>query len=128
MGGDASLAAYTAVKTEEKMEDKVEVLMVQVSIPPAEAPALARRLVEARLAACVQLLPGVRSIYRWEGAIEEAEETLLLIKSTKATYPHLERAIREHHSYQVPEVVGFVASEVSPAYARWVLEEVRGPA
>ncbi len=107
------------------MEAKVEVLLVHVSAPPSEAPELARHLVESRLAACVSLVPGVRSVYRWQGAIEDAGETLLVIKTTVQAYPALEEAIRARHSYQVPEILGLRASEASLPYAAWVQEEVR---
>lgn len=109
------------------MQGKAEVLVVQVSAPKEEAPVLARRLVESHLAACVSLVPGVRSFYRWNGAVEESEETLLLIKSTEAAFPALEAELRRHHSYQVPEILGWPAAHASPAYAEWVRTEVRLP-
>src|SRR5262245_12051559 len=66
---------------------------------------LARSLVERELAACVQLLPPMTSIYRWEGKIERASEILLLIKTARAAYPALETVIKQEHPYQTPEII-----------------------
>src|SRR5262249_56054233 len=66
---------------------------------------LARLLIERELAACVQILPPMVSIYRWKGNIEQASEVLLLIKTTRDVYPQLEAVIKDHHSYQTPEII-----------------------
>lgn len=81
---------------------------------------IARSLVEARLAACVNVLPPVRSVYRWQGQVESAEEWLLLIKARTADYPALERHIRGLHPYEVPEVIALPIVQGLPAYLAWL--------
>jgi periplasmic divalent cation tolerance protein len=92
----------------------------------ATAEGIARALVEARLVACVNLLPGVQSVYRWEGQVESAEEVLGLMKTTAETYPQLEGRLKELHPYEVPEIVAVPAERVEGAYAKWV-NEMTGP-
>ncbi len=81
---------------------------------------IAAALVELRLAACVNLLPGLHSIYRWQDAVEHADEVLLLIKSTAERYPALQAAIVEQHPYELPEVVAVEAAGGLPGYLAWV--------
>ena len=81
-------------------------LIVITNCPDEEtANRIALAVVEAKLAACVNILPRVQSIYRWQGAVESAVEVPLLIKTTAAAYPALEAAIRERHPYDVPEII-----------------------
>jgi periplasmic divalent cation tolerance protein len=89
-----------------------------------EARALARGLVQNRLAACVQRLP-MASVYEWDGAIDEAEETLLLIKTTVASYDAVEAWILAHHAYQVPEILMLPAARGSAAYLEWLDQNTR---
>lgn len=91
--------------------------------PSAEALALA--LLEARLAACVNLLPAVRSIYRWQGKVEQASEVLLLIKTTAARYAALEAFVRARHPYELPEFVAVPATHGLTEYLAWVDLETR---
>jgi len=91
----------------------------------ASAQALARALVGQRLAACVNMLPQTRSIYRWNDAIEEEAEVTLLIKTTTARYAELEQAIRALHPYELPEVIAVPVSAGSPAYLAWIAQETR---
>ncbi len=86
----------------------------------ATATGLAERLVEAGLAACVNIVPGARSVYRWQGALHQDEECLLLIKSTAERYAELEAAIRQHHPYELPEVIAVPIEAGLPAYLAWV--------
>lgn len=95
-------------------------LVVMVTVPPAGAAELARALVEHRLAGCVNLLPGVQTIYRWGGEVAEEAETLLLIKTNGERYPELERFIKEHHPYEVPEIVALPVDRASPEFLRWL--------
>lgn len=81
---------------------------------------IAAALVEERLAACVQVLPGVRSYFRWEGKADNAAECLLLIKTTAARYPAAERRIRQLHPYELPEIIAVPISVGLPEYLRWV--------
>lgn len=87
---------------------------------PDSADRLARALVEERLAACVSVLPGVQSTYRWQGALEQASEYLLLIKTTRARYPALQARLPALHPYELPELVAVESSAVLPAYLHWV--------
>ncbi|MBI3209956.1 MAG: divalent-cation tolerance protein CutA [Candidatus Solibacter usitatus] len=90
---------------------------------PDEAEKIARTLVEKQLAACVNILPAVRSIYRWQGNVEDTTEVLLLIKTRQAVYPDLEKEIRKLHSYSAPEIVAIVIDRGSAAYLDWIAAE-----
>ena len=101
-------------------------LAVLTNCPDAEtAEQLANALVTRRLAACVNLLPPCRSVYQWEGKVEQAVEVPLLIKTTEACYPALEAAIRELHPYQTPEIIALPVAHGLPAYLQWVADETR---
>jgi periplasmic divalent cation tolerance protein len=89
----------------------------------ASANAIALAIVEAKLAACVNILPRVQSIYHWQGAVESATEVPLLIKTTTAAYPALEAAIRARHPYEIPEIIALPISAGLPAYLNWVAAE-----
>ncbi len=98
-----------------------EVLIVVTTWPDAEkARAAVRTLVEERLAACGNLVPGVESIYRWEGNVETAQEVIVIFKTTIGRYPQLETRIKALHSYAVPEIVSLRVTDGLPAYLRWV--------
>lgn len=100
------------------------VLLVMTNMPDAtSAETLARNLVANRLAACVNCLPGVRSIYRWQGAVEETNEVTLLIKTTAERYTELEAAIRQQHPYLVPEIIAIPPTTGWPPYLQWIVEE-----
>ena len=88
----------------------------------SEGAALAEKLVEAKLAACVQIVPQITSVYSWKGEIETENEQLLLIKTTSGKYAELEKFIAENHSYDVPEVVAIEAAKVSASYRSWLAE------
>jgi periplasmic divalent cation tolerance protein len=92
-----------------------------------EAGRLAELLVEARLGACVQILPGVISLYRYEGKIQRDEEVLLLVKTTAAAFPELEVKVRAAHSYETPEIVALPIIQGSAAYIEWLAENVGQP-
>jgi len=85
-----------------------------------EATRLADMLVGARLAACVQILPEIESVYRWEGKVERQSEVLLLAKSTRDKFAELERQVRAIHSYDTPEIIAVSASAVSEPYQKWL--------
>jgi periplasmic divalent cation tolerance protein len=102
----------------------VETLLVVSNLPDrASAEKLARALIEARLAACVNVLSPCRSVYRWKGKVEDAEEFPVLIKTTRARYPALEAAIRENHPYELPEIIAVHLAGGLPAYLEWVAAE-----
>ncbi|SFN92933.1 divalent cation tolerance protein [Formivibrio citricus] len=89
----------------------------------ATADRLAARLIEARLAACVNRLAAVQSVYRWEGKIETASEVPLLIKTTQERYPALEAWLAAEHPYDVPEIIALPLAATLPAYLDWVVQE-----
>lgn len=96
-------------------------LIVLTTLPdPASAQALAAALIEDGLAACVNVLAPCTSVYRWQGKVETAIETPLLIKTTTAAYPALEAAIRARHPYELPEIVAVPVERGLPAYLAWV--------
>jgi periplasmic divalent cation tolerance protein len=98
--------------------DKIVVLSACDS--EESAAGLARMLVERRLAACVNIVAGARSVYRWQGKIEEAGEWLLVIKSRRDLFAQVREAIAAEHSYEVPEVIALPVVEGSEAYLAWV--------
>jgi periplasmic divalent cation tolerance protein len=100
--------------------------LVLTTLPDRDAAlALARALVEARLAACVQVVDGLTSIYHWEGRVEENAECQLVAKTTPALAPALGARIRELHPYQVPEILT-LDSMASEAYGAWIRRETAG--
>ena len=99
-------------------------LVVLVTAPEDGARELGRTLVDERLAACVNVVPGVASIYRWEGRREESMESLLVIKTRPERYAALERRVLELHPYSVPEVLALPVATGAPAYLQWVQHSV----
>jgi periplasmic divalent cation tolerance protein len=87
-----------------------------------EASSIARTRVEERLAACVNVIAPVRSIYRWRGAIEESSECLLLIKTRASHYLKVERRVKQLHSYEVPEIIATALAHGSSDYLNWIVE------
>jgi periplasmic divalent cation tolerance protein len=105
-----------------------EPLLVLTNCPDdATAERIARTLVEQRLAACVNRLAAVHSIYRWQGAIEQAIEVPLLIKTMRERYPELEAAIRALHRSSVPEIIALPIAAGYAPYLRWVEDETQRP-
>lgn len=98
-----------------------EILLVMTNLPDAaSAKKLARRLMEERAAACVNQLAPCTSTYRWKNNIETATEVPLLIKTTQAAYPRLEKLIREAHPYELPEIIAVLVTAGLPSYLDWV--------
>ena len=96
-------------------------LLVLTSFPDADAAAaVARTLVEEKLAACATIVPGARSIYAWEGKIEDSSEVLLLLKTGGAVYSKLEKRLAKLHPYKLPEIVAWEPGAVHRPYAAWV--------
>ena len=85
-----------------------------------EAESLAEKIVEAKLAACVQVLPEMKSFYFWKGGVQKQPEHLLLIKTLPEKYDLLQNFIFENHSYDVPEIIALTPSEVSETYRDWL--------
>jgi periplasmic divalent cation tolerance protein len=106
------------------MTDKIVVLSTCAT--PEEAEKLARVLLDARLAACVNVIPRIRSYYRWKGAIESADECLLVIKSSRKLFASLSAALEKAHSYEVPEVLAFSVVEGAANYLNWLHANLLG--
>jgi periplasmic divalent cation tolerance protein len=104
------------------MTDKIVVLTNCGSAD--EAARIARSLVEKRLAACVNITPAVRSFYRWKGVIEDEQESLLVIKSSRALFDELRAEIEKLHSYEVPEVIAVPIVDGSEGYLEWLEREL----
>ena len=104
------------------MTDKIVVLSACAGAEEAER--IARKLVEARLAACVNIVAGARSIYHWRGAVEEASEWLLVIKSRRDLWDGLRAEIEKLHGYETPEVLALGVIDGSPAYLSWMEAEL----
>jgi periplasmic divalent cation tolerance protein len=105
------------------MTDKIVVLSTCASEEEAET--LARSMLEQRLAACVNVIPRMRSYYRWKGALESNEEWLLLIKSSRDRFHALMAALEKAHSYEIPEVVALQVVDGSPNYLNWIEVNLR---
>ena len=105
------------------MTDKILVLTTASS--QDEARKIGRLLVERLLAACVSIVPQVGSIYRWEGEVEEAEEWLLIVKTTRGAFERVRDAIKELHSYDVPECLCLPVEDGSVEYLSWIGQSVK---
>ncbi|WP_159016576.1 divalent-cation tolerance protein CutA [Cognatiluteimonas profundi] len=102
------------------------VLVCYCSCPdPLSADRIAQALVDERLAACVNVVPGVHSVYRWQGAVERADEVLLLVKTTNARLEALTARVRSLHPDELPELVAVEVAGGSPAYLAWVAQQTR---
>ena len=101
------------------MESETIVVLTTVS-NDEEAESLARKIVEAKLAACVQILPPMKSVYFWENAIQIDSEHLLLIKTLREKFDELSKFIQANHSYETPEIIALEASAVAENYLDWM--------
>jgi periplasmic divalent cation tolerance protein len=102
-------------------------LVVLVTAPSEEVGTeLGRRLVEERLAACVNLVPGLRSLFHWEGKVAREAEVLLILKSRRGLWDRLRATVREIHPYDVPEILALPVVHGDPDYLAWLAEETRG--
>jgi uncharacterized protein involved in tolerance to divalent cations len=108
--------------------DATAYVEVHVTTPDAStATRLAHLLVEDGLAACVQVLPGVTSVYRWQGRVETAQEHLLLVKTTAASFEAIRERVGAEHPYDTPEVIALPVVAVAPRYAAWLSGSVGRP-
>ena len=101
----------------------VAVVVLSTAPDAGQAERLARRLVEERLAACVSQVPGMKSLYHWEGEVEEANEVLLIVKTHASRAPELTRRLRELHPYDVPEILVLPVAAGLPGYLEWIRNE-----
>jgi periplasmic divalent cation tolerance protein len=106
------------------MTDKIVVFSMASSAE--EADKIARTLVEDRLAACVNVIAGARSTYRWKGAVESSAEWLLIIKSSRELFDRVRTRLEQAHSYEVPEVVALPVIDGSRNYLNWMEAELSG--
>jgi periplasmic divalent cation tolerance protein len=103
------------------MIDASGAIIVLITTPNTdEAARLAEMLVERRLAACVQILPEIESVYRWQGKIERQQEVLVIAKTTKSNFEELEREVRAIHGYETPEIVALPLTTGSLPYLEWL--------
>jgi periplasmic divalent cation tolerance protein len=107
------------------MTDKIVVLTTCDS--EKQAAELARALVDQRVAACINILPGARSIYRWKDQIEDSAEWLLVIKSRRDLFPALRAAVEKLHTYEVPELIALPIVDGSEPYLAWLDRELLAP-
>ena len=115
------LQNVNAVAPRGALAENQTMLIVFNTVPSSEeGETLARVMVEANLAACVQILPRMTSVYVWKGEVQTENEHLLLIKTTKEKYPELEKYITENHSYDVPEIVAIEAGQITEPYRAWL--------
>ena len=105
--------------------DHTDIVLIVCTAPPGEANKIAHRIIEERLAACVNITP-VRSVYRWDGGVADEEEQLLICKTTVEGSRDLIRRIEAIHSYEVPEILCLPVREGSQPYLDWVRSEVGG--
>lgn len=97
--------------------------VVLITVPSEEvARTLAKTLVEERLAACVNIVPGLTSVYRWQGKVVEDQELLLLVKTTTHAFPRLKERVKALHPYTVPEIVALPIAEGNREYLDWLRE------
>jgi periplasmic divalent cation tolerance protein len=104
-----------------------DALELHITAPDVtQAAAMARALVEEGLCACVNIVPGVRSIYRWQGKLCDEPEVLCLAKTRPALFDRVRRRVLELHPYDVPEILAFAVEDGSPAYLEWLREATAG--
>jgi periplasmic divalent cation tolerance protein len=97
-----------------------DAIIVKVTTPQDEAEHIADVLVRRRLAACVNIVPTVRSVYEWQGQVMQEDESLLIIKTEAALYDQVESAVKEMHSYDTPEIIAIKIERGSPEYLQWM--------
>ncbi|MEO5720264.1 MAG: divalent-cation tolerance protein CutA [Chthoniobacterales bacterium] len=97
-------------------------LVVSTFPDPETARRISRQMVDEHLAACANLTPTIQSIYRWEGKVEEAQETMVFFKTTPARFPELQARLKSLHPYDVPEIIAVPIRDGLPDYLRWVSE------
>ena len=108
-----------------KKRDNIIIVLATAS-SKKEATKIARAMIEENRAACVNILPGVTSIYHWQGKVQNSQEVLLIFKTTKRQYSELEKSICAMHSYEVPEVISISVNKGWPPYVDWVMGKTTG--
>ena len=117
------LTAQSTAQLQDESATRSSILVLTTLPDQAQAEALARELLTARLAACIQIGATVQSLYHWRGQIETASEIPLAIKTRAGLYPRVEETIRRRHPYELPEIVAVPISCGLPAYLDWIAAE-----
>ncbi len=108
------------------MAEFVEGIVVLITAPPGEAAdKISRKILEDKLAACVNQVPQIRSLYWWEGKINDDSETLLIVKTTRSLFQKLVQAVKSVHPYEVPEIIALPIMDGSESYLKWIAEATR---
>jgi periplasmic divalent cation tolerance protein len=107
------------------MDSSEPIVVLMTAANREEANTIAEVLVSARLAACVQILPEIESVYRWQGEVKREKEILLLAKTVASRFDELESKVRAIHSYETPEIIAVPITDSSAPYLDWILSEVR---
>ena len=105
------------------MTSSEPIVVLMTAANREEANQIAELLVSARLAACVQILPEIESVYRWQGEVKREQEILLLAKATRARFDEIESKVRVMHSYETPEIIALPITAASEPYLKWLLGE-----
>ena len=124
MSYEYQIVSASTSKTVSSSAPRVTLVLTTIAAE-TDGAALARTLVDERLAACVNILPAMTSVYRWKGQVEQDREQQLVIKTTADRLPSLEARIRELHTYELPEFLVIATDEGAAAYLAWVDEAVR---
>jgi periplasmic divalent cation tolerance protein len=109
------------------VNSSVPIVVLMTAPNREEAERIAESLIDSRLAACVQILPEIQSIYRWKGEIARDREMLLLAKTTRGLFADLESSVRELHSYETPEIVALDVTAISGPYLKWLVNSLSDP-
>lgn len=122
---NAEISQTEVWATEPMTDNSAEgIIVLMTAANREEAVRIAEMLVSTLLAGCVQILPEIQSIYRWQGEVARESEVLLLCKTTSASFDELERRVREIHSYEIPEIVALPVTQVSAPYLQWLQEAI----
>ena len=123
-GGIAERKGYLTMAAPRMKKSTAQVLVILVTaINQEEAVRIGEGMVNAKLAACANIIPEIQSIYRWEGKVVKTQEVLLILKSTKPRYRALEKAIKAMHTYETPEIIALPVKEGLDQYIEWVRSE-----
>ena len=105
------------------MDSSEPIVVLMTAANREEANQIAELLVSTRLAACVQILPEIESVYRWQGEVKREQEILLLAKAVRARFDEIESKVRAMHSYETPEIIALPITAASEPYLKWLLDE-----
>lgn len=108
-----------------KLEEFNNIVLLITTADAEEAYRIADILVKERKAACVNILPGVNSLFRWQGKLEKANESLLVVKSQASLLEEIVKLVKEHHSYDVPEIIALPIISGNPDYLEWLAKELK---